>query len=82
MAMYVFDCVHVWGAEGFYVVQNVHMGRKSGDEATPQKNNSGTPNAQRREKKDTKSPDEVCRTDFSSSSMLTGQVAGWCVGRE
>jgi hypothetical protein len=34
------------------------------------------------EKKDTKSPEEVCRPDFSSSSMVTGQVAGWCVGRE
>ena len=33
-------------------------------------------------KKDTKSPEEVCRPDFSSSSMVTGQVAGWCVGRD
>jgi hypothetical protein len=32
--------------------------------------------------RDTKSPDEICRPDFSSSSMVTGQVAWWCVGRE
>jgi hypothetical protein len=40
------------------------------------------PNAQQRGNKDTKSPDEICRSDFSSSSMVTGQVAWWCVGGE
>ena len=51
-------------------------------EPTNQKEISGTPNAQQRGNKDTKPPDEIGRPDFSSSSMVTGQVAWWCVGRE
>ena len=46
------------------------------------KKKSGMPNAQQKGNKDTTSPIEVCRHDFSSSSMVIGQVAGWCVGRE
>ena len=65
-------------------------GQKVGDEGIVdrradeqhQKKNSGTPNAEQRGNKDTKSPDEIGRPDFSSSSMVTGQVAWWCVGRE
>jgi hypothetical protein len=34
------------------------------------------PNAQQRGEKDTKLPNEIIRPDFSSSSMVTGQVAG------
>jgi hypothetical protein len=65
------------------------MGRKLAmrelwtDEPTnTQKNNTGTPNAQQRGEKDTKSTNEICSPDFFSSSMVTGQVAWWCVGRE
>ena len=73
MAMYVFDCVHVWGA-GHVCGAKRPYGQKLGDERnwgpargrTPQKNNSGTPNAQRRGKKDPQSPYEICRPDFSS----------------
>jgi hypothetical protein len=39
------------------------------------------PNAQQRGSKDTKSCDEICRPDFSSSFMVTGQVA-WGVWAE
>jgi hypothetical protein len=28
-------------------------------------------------KTQSQSPNEMCRSDFSSSSMVTGQVAGW-----
>jgi hypothetical protein len=45
---------------------------------TRKENNSGTPNAQQSGEKDTKSPYEICRSDFSSSSMVRGQVAWWC----
>ena len=47
-----------------------------------QKKNSGTPNARLRGNKDRKSPTQICRPEFSSSSMVRGQVAGWGVGRE
>jgi hypothetical protein len=30
-----------------------------------------------KEGKGTKSPNDICRPDFSSSSMITGQVAWW-----
>jgi hypothetical protein len=60
MAMYVFDCVHVWGAGRPYE-------QKVGDEGTcgPARrgtakiNHSGMPNAQQRGNKDTKSPNDV-----------------------
>jgi hypothetical protein len=38
-------------------------------------NHSRMPNAQQKGNKDTKSPYESCRSDFSSSSMVTGQEA-------
>ena len=38
-------------------------------------NHSGMPNAQQKGNKDTKSPNESCRSDFCSSSMVTGQEA-------
>ena len=89
MAMYVFDCVYVWGA-GHLLGAGRPYGQKVGDEGTcgparqrtAKQNHSGMPKAQQRGNKDTKSPDESCRPDFSSSSMVTGQVAWWCVGRE
>ena len=79
MAMCVFDCVHVWGA-GHVCSVGCPYGQKVGDEGscgptrgrTPKKNNPGTPNAQQRGRRDTKSSDEICRPDFSSSSMRRG----------
>jgi hypothetical protein len=55
MAMYVFDCVYVWGA-GHVCGVGRPYGQKVGDEGscgpasrrTPKTNNSGTPNAQQR----------------------------------
>jgi hypothetical protein len=41
----------------------------------PQNKDTGTPNAQQRERKYTKSPEQIIMPDFSSSSMVTGQVA-------
>ena len=89
MAMYVFDCVYVWGAGHLWGAGRPY-GQEVGDEGicgpgrrrTAPKKNSGTPNAQQRGNKDTTSPDEIGRPDFFSSSMVTGQVAWWCVGRE
>ena len=83
MIMFVFERVcagRVCGVRRLY-------GQKGGDEGTvlrrtPRKYNTGTPNAHPREKNDTKSPYEIYRPDFSSPSMVTGQVAWWCVGRE
>ena len=54
----------------------------TGEPTNMKKNNSGMRNAQQRGNIDTKSPNEICRPEFSSSSMLRGQVAGWCIGRE
>jgi hypothetical protein len=54
----------------------------TGEPTNSQTNNPETPNTQQKGEKDTKSLDEIGRPDFSSSSMVTGQVAWWCVGRE
>jgi hypothetical protein len=53
---------------------------RRGDEQQT-KNTSGMSNAQKRGKKDIKSRDEICRPDFPSPFMVTGQVGWWCVGR-
>ena len=64
--------VCMYGVEGMYGVQGVHMGRKlamresvdrRADEQ-PKNNTSGMPNAQQKGNKDTKSPHESCRSDF------------------
>jgi ribosomal protein L15 len=49
---------------------------------TAKKNTSGMRNAQQRGNKGTKSRDKICRPDFSSPLMVTGQVTWWCVGRK
>jgi hypothetical protein len=71
MAMYVFDGVHVWGA-GHVCGVGRPYGQKVGDEGscgparrrTARINNSGMPNAQQIGPKGTKSPNEICRSDF------------------
>ena len=75
--------VCMYGVEGMYGVQGVHMGRKLATRESvdrradeqPKNNTSGMPNAQQKGNKDTKSPNESCRSDFCSSSMVTGQEA-------
>ena len=66
---------------GMYVVTMRGAVDRRADEQQ-KKINSGMPYAQRRGNKDTKLLNEICRPEFSSSSMETGQVAEWCVGRE
>ena len=77
MAMYVFDCVYVWGAGHLWGAGRPY-GQEVGDEGicgpgrrrTSKINHSGMSNAQQRGNKDTKSPNEICRPDFSSSSIV------------
>jgi len=42
----------------------------------------GTRKTRQGEEKDTESPKQTCRFDFSPSSRVTGQAEWWRVGRE
>ena len=89
MAMHVFECVQcacIWCRVYMWCRTSMWSKRwrwgSCADRRTPPKTKTRERQKHQIEEEDTKSPKKLCTPDFSSSSMVTGQVAWWYVGRK